>query len=331
MPTAKIVAWTMCRRRATPATCSVETKIRMRKNDLIENKRISWIDIGKGIGIILVIAGHTFLDNWFYVWLNSFHMPFFFLLAGILCNPRSTKINLQKKIENFIIPFFLFVAFQALFWTLIDHKFHSFNIGPIWFLLGIFGVELFSQMILRITKGSVIENVDACVIVALCHAIMTIVSGNHVIIRPALIVLNGTTYYLIGTQLHALFCQKRIDKSLYTHRIELALCALLIGILSIWSSNHNGVINMYKNTSNNYALFYLNALLGSAFLIGISITLWKNKVLEFLGRNTVIILGTHNQVKLVLMVVLSRVTSIPVNILRNSWGGDGDCCLDSWN
>lgn len=80
-------------------------------------------------------------------------MPFFFLLAGILCNPRSTKINLQKKIENFIIPFFLFLAFQALFWTLIDHKFHSFNIGPIWFLLGIFGVELFSQMILRITKG----------------------------------------------------------------------------------------------------------------------------------------------------------------------------------
>ena len=107
-------------------------------------KRIPWIDIGKGIGIILVIAGHTFTEGQFYVWLNSFHMPLFFLLAGILCDPynRNIKFDVHKKLINFVVPFILFLGVQFVFWILVDHNYHAFNMGPIWFLLGIFGVEI---------------------------------------------------------------------------------------------------------------------------------------------------------------------------------------------
>ncbi len=58
--------------------------------------RIEWIDIAKGIGIILVIAGHT-ISLQYSQCLYTFHLPLFFFLSGLVFN--------QKKYERF---FFLF-------------------------------------------------------------------------------------------------------------------------------------------------------------------------------------------------------------------------------
>ncbi len=50
--------------------------------------RIEWVDIAKGIGIILVIIGHvnTFNSS-VKEWIYSFHMPLFFILAGVTISP----------------------------------------------------------------------------------------------------------------------------------------------------------------------------------------------------------------------------------------------------
>ena len=80
-------------------------------------KRIPWIDIGKGIGIILVIAGHTFTEGQFYVWLNSFHMPLFFLLSGFLYYYSYNNASLKKivgKVSELIILYFGFSVIQCL-------------------------------------------------------------------------------------------------------------------------------------------------------------------------------------------------------------------------
>ena len=48
-------------------------------------KRIVWIDIAKGLGIILVIAGHLFrYDSYISTVIFSFHMPLFFFFAGLV-------------------------------------------------------------------------------------------------------------------------------------------------------------------------------------------------------------------------------------------------------
>lgn len=286
-------------------------------------KRISWIDIAKGIGIILVLAGHTFTEGQFYVWLNSFHMPLFFLLAGILCNPNNSniKFDVRKKIINFMVPFIIFLGVQFVFWILVDHNYHDFNMGPIWFLLGILGVELLAVATIKITANNEIRIPAACLIYAGLHSGLTPLSDNCLIIRPLLIVLGGVVFYLIGTMLHALIFQKKFDETVNKKK-SLSLCFIaLIGLLSFWTANQNGIVNIYKNTYHNYGWFYFNALIGSLFVIGVSIILWYNTLLEFLGRNTIIILGTHNQVKLVIMVVMGRIFDVPVNILRNSAGG----------
>lgn len=40
--------------------------------------RVSWIDVLKGIGIVLVVIGHIYLNPIVDNWLYSFHMPLFF-------------------------------------------------------------------------------------------------------------------------------------------------------------------------------------------------------------------------------------------------------------
>lgn len=58
--------------------------------------RIEWIDIAKGIGIILVIAGHTIALRYSQC-LYTFHLPLFFFLSGLVFN--------QKKYEKFSFLF----------------------------------------------------------------------------------------------------------------------------------------------------------------------------------------------------------------------------------
>lgn len=51
----------------------------------MKNERIEWIDTAKGLGMILVIAGHTIALKYSSI-LYSFHMPLFFLLSGLVYN-----------------------------------------------------------------------------------------------------------------------------------------------------------------------------------------------------------------------------------------------------
>ena len=79
--------------------------------------RIEWIDIAKGIGIILVVIGHNFSDgeNIIYLrkWIYSFHMPLFFLLSGILFSAKqeSFKDFSLKELELF---FYLILFLQLI-------------------------------------------------------------------------------------------------------------------------------------------------------------------------------------------------------------------------
>lgn len=71
-----------------------------------ENSRIAFIDIVRGILIILVVLGHTNLSNTqYFYW---FHIPAFFILSGSLYKPKHIKELLQyckKIISSLFIPY----------------------------------------------------------------------------------------------------------------------------------------------------------------------------------------------------------------------------------
>lgn len=59
----------------------------------LKSKRLDWVDIAKGIAIILMVIGHEVKNVYIYAFIFSFHMPLFFILSGY----TSSKVNNWNK------------------------------------------------------------------------------------------------------------------------------------------------------------------------------------------------------------------------------------------
>jgi fucose 4-O-acetylase-like acetyltransferase len=72
------------------------------------DKRIEWIDLSKGIGMVLVILGHCvcFGGNIHNI-VFSFHMPLFFILSGIVFG-NNQKNFVLKKAKALLVPYVYF-------------------------------------------------------------------------------------------------------------------------------------------------------------------------------------------------------------------------------
>ena len=76
--------------------------------------RIQWLDIYKGLAILLVVIGHLEISDSLYKYIYMFHMYAFFFAAGITfkINKSETFIQfLKKNISRLYIPY-LFFAFM---------------------------------------------------------------------------------------------------------------------------------------------------------------------------------------------------------------------------
>lgn len=77
-------------------------------------KRLDWLDIAKGIAILLVIVGHT-VNNPSPIRqiIFSFHMPLFFILAGYTFRVKPWGELVKTSCSRLLVPYFL----VALSWN----------------------------------------------------------------------------------------------------------------------------------------------------------------------------------------------------------------------
>lgn len=91
----------------------------------MNNQRLSYLDIAKGIGIILVVLGHCIPDasmpggpsdkflSIMFKLIYSFHMPLFFFIAGIFSLPKLNSLIdfniidfIKKRFLRLMVPYF---------------------------------------------------------------------------------------------------------------------------------------------------------------------------------------------------------------------------------
>jgi polysaccharide biosynthesis protein PslL len=76
--------------------------------------RIEWIDVLRGLGILLVVIGHCFTGVVHSI-IYTFHMPLFFVLGGLLYRPSSDYRGFfQHKAIHLLIPY---IAFFCLIYS----------------------------------------------------------------------------------------------------------------------------------------------------------------------------------------------------------------------
>lgn len=123
--------------------------------------RIEWVDVAKGIGIILVILGHTITLAYSYP-IYAFHMPLFFFLSGLVYKDKKESLMffLKRTTNSLLRPWFIMltislficlliptwrngISLYAVLEDLYTSNTDSFQNSSLWYLVCYFFVLLF--------------------------------------------------------------------------------------------------------------------------------------------------------------------------------------------
>ena len=276
-------------------------------------KRIHWIDIAKGIGIIFVVLGHCQISQKLLHVITYFHMPLFFFLAGYVFRPGEQTFSefFKKRVRSILVPYAFFlllsilasmcrnligqeITIQETFDGLLSAGSVESN-RPLWFLRSIFAVEMLFFLLCLILHTFSVKKMAA-----LIYAGFGVVFAMNWSFYTRTI--NGLLFYAIG------YAAKQMNLAdVLTKRKGLLCIASGIGFAATsWYMIHNQY-SFSITTRDNLLPFLLVTHIGILFVVMLSLCISKNWILEFLGRHSLVILGTHILVKDIISVGLKLV------------------------
>lgn len=181
----------------------------------MNNKRLDYLDMAKGIGMLLVLMGHLQgeqiyqLSPYFHPWcvfIFSFHMPMFFIISGILMaikndDTKSFKEIAVKRFKGIMIPYYWFSLFYLLVvvYALINgtiaiqtllinvwYVISGYGMNVLWFLPALYLGELlfvYLKQRLKSDKSFVITVIVLFVITYIFAYLLTLPSTEAVIYK----------------------------------------------------------------------------------------------------------------------------------------------------
>lgn len=159
------------------------------------SQRIGYIDIAKGIGILLVIWAHLECCEYVRSAIYLFHMPLFFFISGMFYkDPSDAKVYIQKTLKKYVYPYvFFLLAFIpiTLILNLLQTKagegiefFKMFSANttnrPLWFLTVLCSINILYTILHKHIR---VRHMICLLLFALSY----IVVCNQIIIPPVLI------------------------------------------------------------------------------------------------------------------------------------------------
>jgi acyltransferase len=279
------------------------------------------IDIAKGIGIILVVLGHTAVPRPVRHFIFTFHMPLFFVLAGYTFNLQKytgeERRFIIQKAQRLLRPYFVACAFFYPFWLLVSRHFgpmarpgvplivpfggilyatfwsnHQdlmiFN-GPLWFLPTLFVAEVFFLALMSWIPGPLLRWPALVAVSAL-----GIVAGRRVGLPWGVdIALAMQGFMLVGYTLR----QKRLLE--VRNALERAAWIVLSAIGLVYCHRHNLDNVVMRNYGNGF-IFYAGGILGtlltlhaSKVMAGLRALAVVDRALAFTGKHSLTIMIFH--------------------------------------
>lgn len=134
------------------------------------SSRLAYLDILRGMGTLLVLFGHIYLNDAAFRWIYTFHMPLFFFAAGWTYREKPFWIDLKRRVQTILIPYFCFGTLTLGYWLLVERHFRDtgldlstavyglfagqydylgFNV-PLWFLPCFFVLTVFFNLLVRL-------------------------------------------------------------------------------------------------------------------------------------------------------------------------------------
>ena len=281
-------------------------------------RRLTYLDMAKGIGIFLVILGHIeYIREDTLKWISSFHMPLFFVIGGILAYEKREEGRpffsaLAARARGTLVPYAAFTIMLLTMNTL-EHFLEpgalsgaqlarqyvdaatGYGIHILWFLPAYFTA---GAIFLLLEKG--LRHVSRNLAVLLLavgaygvtvifrldqYAVMDLPLIGYAGMDLLITLLRGVLampFLLMGWYLGALY--GRLPRKAFP---VLALLLIPGGILAL----HASVFDLHYLYVEPW--HYLTALLSCAGLTALMRALPAIRPLAWLGRNSLVIMCTH--------------------------------------
>lgn len=286
-------------------------------------KRLDYLDMVKGIAIILVVLGHIDLGtNPICIWLYSFHLPLFFIVSGILINYKQEmkldfKIILRKKSFVLLFPYFSFSILYLIYDILKLLIFNKgtllsilqniyltlslFGISTLWFLPCLFlGEMLFIFTSKKFSDKSwliIFSFTISSIVVSIVLNQYQIISGTSMfkILKYFFITIfrSFIAMSFIGFGYYIFSLQKNTTDNQETRSKKELIFGITLFIINIFLSQQNSLVDLHYLIINNAFLYYITSIIGSLSILSLCKNLKLLKVLSFYGINSLVIMVTH--------------------------------------
>lgn len=276
-------------------------------NSQLLTKRIGWIDLAKGICIVLVVFNHVnvALDISYPLapQVNSFRMPLYFVLSGLFFKQYEGFFGfLKRKTNKLLIPFLFFLlATSVIPYWLLHHEnslkcfFNEMN-GPvynfaIWFLLCLFEINILFYFI-QWLAGRLIpkHQVLTVIIVSLLLGCCGLAFGVAKIWIPLYLatMLTALPFFAFGWWLrrHSNFLSSPVD-------LKRDLLMIVAGLLIIGFFPAPVIYSFNVVPRDAVAMVYVCGIMGTMLVLIVSKMIKHLPFVSFWGRYSIMILCTH--------------------------------------
>ena len=271
--------------------------------------RIAYFDIAKGILIILLVFAHfrsaavrmpydspyfSMVYNWNCIF-TCFYMPAFFIISGYCSNfSKPLRVFLKSLFKTLLIPFVSFTIINQA--TVAIYNGTSFldqmwqNIlegGGLWFLQAMIIAKMLFYALKRLRVSSSL-NGGGYLIVFLMLMVVGVglnqwkIGNNLFFLNHALI---ASFWIAIGQWLkeHPTIYEKMVDASVYVYPI--VALASFFKCPSLTASISISLLTI--------PLHIIYSLVGTMFLLKLCKLVNENKVLEYWGKNSLVVYALH--------------------------------------
>lgn len=291
------------------------------------SSRVSFIDIAKGIGIFLVVIGHSGLRGFMSDWIWSFHMPLFFFISGVFFDQK--KYNtlsrfLTRRLKTLIIPYIYFSIFAFSGFLFLNSEPYVFKVEvfeygwegiALWFIPVLFATEI----LFFILRNWIEENRILLMFLLFISLLGYILTYNDIHFSYKLeVVFSSILFYGIGNLSNQLVLVKLPNLS-KNNILIIIFFSLFVNVLMVLINKPR--LDLAWNQIGNYFAGYIGAFSGIILIISISLLLKYFhckfiNIIIYIGQNTFIVLACHQLFSVMLRKYINNLPiSSPISMI----------------
>lgn len=252
-------------------------------------------------------------------------MPLFFWVAGWVYKEKPILLDLKKRIKTIIVPYFSFGILTLIYWQLIERNFRNSNIDFVEAVKGLvlgkydyldFNVHLWFLpcFFITVVLFNVFVNLGGKKTAYIFSFLMSVLF--LIVTFPGLFwcfdrVFKYIGFYAIGVYLSDYQpCSDLFISNIHKNSWIKAIIA--IGLLIL-----NFILSYFNLTTG--IMWFVTAIIGLAGVAIISLLINKNKILQYFGQISLVVLCIHGPIYRIIVKIISLPFHINTDTVRENF------------